>query len=335
MATNAPYYHMRGGQFTNPTNAPFLPDHAVAAEYDLPAPAPSNLSPNDATPAAVLPSYTYSEQQPSEESEVPIPSLEDNHHFVELLEAATTAAAGQASRVNNTQMEGAASLNSAQGKRKRASNSPPADGGTASAEQSKRAKMDAPPAHLHLHDTEGGARERSESSSVPPSNGSLLNDARAAGVHSAAALFRRTSEKSGRKYTRPPMSKLFISLQLTPENFLHLQAQAKSYMLDPAHPERQNCVGNRGKGDTDMVKLRLFNCVRDFLSDNVGEQYFGEGVEAPHRSDTMEAARALGEVKLPTEDKLVWPRDGNRIISLVTPLLRRMVTNERYVFLRT
>jgi hypothetical protein len=125
------------------------------------------------------------------------------------------------------------------------------------------------------------------------------------------------------------MSKLFMSLQLTPENFLQLQARAKAYMLDPAHPERQSCVGNRGKGDTDMVKLKLFNCVRDFLTDGAGDQFFGEHVEKPAENDTIEAARALGEDKVPAEGKLVWPRDGNRIISLVTPLLRRMVTNER------
>ncbi|PVI02327.1 hypothetical protein DM02DRAFT_641329 [Periconia macrospinosa] len=325
MATNAPYYHMRGGQFTNPANTSFMPDHAVAADYDLASPTPTNLSPNDAAATiATSAPYTYAEHRQSEETELPINSLEDNHHFVELLEAATTAAAGQAIRVNDTQMEG----DFGRGKRKRISSSPPADGGAANSEQSKRAKTDMP-LHLKLHDLENAAREGSESSSLAPSNESLLNDARAAGVHSAAALFRRTSEKASRKYTRPPMSKLFISLQLSPENFLHLQAQAKSYMLDPAHPERRSCVGSRGKGDTDMVKLKLFNCVRDFLSDGAGERYYGEGVEKPHKSDTIEAARALGEDKLPNEQRLVWPRDGNKIISLVTPLLRRMVTNER------
>jgi hypothetical protein len=121
-----------------------------------------------------------------------------------------------------------------------------------------------------------------------------------------------------------------MSLQLSPENFLQLQALAKVYMLDTSHPERQNCVGNRGKGDTDMVKLRLFNCVRDFLNDGVGEQFFGEDVEKPGEKDAIEAARALGEDKTPDPaERLTWPRDGNKIISLVTPLMRRMVTNER------
>ncbi|KAL4888190.1 hypothetical protein BDV59DRAFT_147962 [Aspergillus ambiguus] len=139
-----------------------------------------------------------------------------------------------------------------------------------------------------------------------------LNEARAIGVHSAAALFRQPS--SNKKYTRPPMSKLFASLELSPENFLHLQAAAKSYMLDDKHPERRDCVGQRGKGDTEMVKLRLWNCVRHFLEgEGHGERFFGENV--------------VNEGMGPRT--YIWPRDQQKIISLVIPLLRRMVTNER------
>jgi hypothetical protein len=151
------------------------------------------------------------------------------------------------------------------------------------------------------------------------------------GIHSAAALFRRPSDRNSRKHTRLPMSKLFMSLQLSPESFLHLQSEAKSYMLDPAYPERQNCVGNKGKGDTDMVKLRLFNCVRKFLEGGAGDRYFGEDAasERQRERDPQEAARALGEDEIHTRNDLIWPRDGNKLMSLVTPLLRRMVTNER------
>jgi len=79
-----------------------------------------------------------------------------------------------------------------------------------------------------------------------------------------------------------------------------------------------------------MVKLRLFNCVRDFLNEGVGEQFFGEDVEKPGEKDAIEAARALGEDNTPDAgERLTWPKDGNKIISLVTPLMRRMVTNER------
>ncbi|KAL1879521.1 hypothetical protein Plec18167_003978 [Paecilomyces lecythidis] len=145
---------------------------------------------------------------------------------------------------------------------------------------------------------------------LPPQQS--LSDARAAGVHSAAALFRQPS--SNKKYTRPPMSKLFSSLELSPENFLHLQAAAKAYMLDDNHPERRDCVGQRGKGDTEMVKLKLWNCVRHFLEvEGYGERFFGENV--------------LNEGMGPRQ--YIWPRDQHKIISLVIPLLRRMVTNER------
>ncbi|KAI9367474.1 hypothetical protein BJX61DRAFT_528330 [Aspergillus egyptiacus] len=144
---------------------------------------------------------------------------------------------------------------------------------------------------------------------TPPQS---LAEARAVGLHSAAALFRQTS--TNKKYTRPPMSKMFSSLELSPENFLHLQAAAKAYMLDDRHPERRDCVGQRGKGDTEMVKLRLWNCVRHFLEvEGNGPRFFGEHV--------------VNEGMPPRT--YVWPRDQQKIISLVIPLLRRMVTNER------
>lgn len=160
-------------------------------------------------------------------------------------------------------------------------------------------------AHQSFEGSDFGELTRSQSQSQ-------LADARAAGVHSAAALFRQPS--SNKKYTRPPMSRLYASLELSPENFLHLQAAAKNYMLDDAHPERRDCVGQRGKGDSEMVKLRLWNCVRDFLeSEGNGERYFGEHV--------------VNEGMPPRQ--YIWPRDQHKIISLVIPLLRRMVTNER------
>ncbi|KAF2501087.1 hypothetical protein BU16DRAFT_555593 [Lophium mytilinum] len=162
------------------------------------------------------------------------------------------------------------------------------------------------------------------------------NEADATMLHPRTALFRRPPTNPPKKYTRPPMSKLFDSLQLGPESFLQLQAQAKSYMLDPAHPARQACVGNRGKGDTDMVKLRLFRCVNDFLVQGAGEQFFGVGAEG--RDVGRGVVKAIGEGEnvdgelgenAGAETKWIWPRDGNTIVGLVTPLLRRMVTNER------
>ncbi|EEP76690.1 predicted protein [Uncinocarpus reesii 1704] len=146
---------------------------------------------------------------------------------------------------------------------------------------------------------------------LPPQQ--AISNARAAGVHSAVALFRQPSATS-KKYTRPPMSKLFASLELSPENFLHLQAAAKAYMLDDNHPERRDCVGQRGKGDTEMVRLRLWNCVSEFLDkEGNGSRFFGENV----------TSEGMGP------RQMIWPRDDQKIISLMMPLLRRMVTNER------
>lgn len=157
--------------------------------------------------------------------------------------------------------------------------------------------------------------------------------ARAAGVHSAVALFRSPSASAAKKYTRPPMSKLYGSLHLTPENFLHLQAAAKTYMLDTNHPDRQECVGVRGQTSVDMAKLRLFNCVKEFLEEGVGERFFPE-----HTSESSRGDQTTDDDRMSTDGpgfgdedgkRWVWPRDAESIISLVTPLMRRMVTNER------
>jgi hypothetical protein len=328
MAANAPYYQMRSSQFTTtPNSANVAPSHFVHddAEYELPA-APVSSSHLHTPP--------YTEHAGSQNpADIPVNTMEENHNLAELLEAATTAA-GQAAVAMDAQVAVAAHTTTHDGgKRKRASSSPVEDAAaTSQADRPiapKRRRIDAP-TDPHLQNTDTALHSNTGTSTLPQPGESLLNDARAAGVHSAAALFRRSSEKTARKYTRPPMSKLFMSLQLSPENFLQLQAKAKTYMLDTAYPERQNCVGNRGKGDTDMVKLRLFNCVREFLNNGVGEEFFGENVEKPGERDNIEAARALGEDKAPNaEGRLTWPKDGNKIISLVTPLMRRMVTNER------
>lgn len=187
--------------------------------------------------------------------------------------------------------------NSARGKRKRVGDSPT----LRTNPSAKRAKQD-------------------------PPHGSI-SAARAAGVHSAAALFRSPVPGSDKKYTRPPMSKLYASLKLTPEEFLHLQAAAKKYMLDPEHPERQEGVGIRAQGDNDMSKLRLFNTVREFLADRVGEAFFSE--DAALAKDDSTDGPGFGDAHSPAQQRWVWPRDGNQIVSLVTPLMRRMVTNER------
>jgi hypothetical protein len=332
MSANAPYYQMRPSRFvTTPSRTNATPSRFGPAddEYD------ASLTDLASLPEQHTASYTERAVRQSS-ADTSVHTFEENHNLAELLEAATTAA-GQAAQAMDAQDIGPANVATQGDGRKRRASSSAADDDAAENSQAdavatpKRRRVDVP-TDPNLQSAGHNSRGSSKSTSVGPSGENLLNDARAAGVHSAAALFRRTSEKTTttRKYTRPPMSKLFMSLQLSPENFLQLQAQAKTYMLDTTYPERQNCVGNRGKGDTDMVKLRLFNCVRDFLSDRVGENFFGENVEKPGERDSIEAARALGEDTAPkAEERLTWPRDGNKIINLVTPLMRRMVTNER------
>ncbi|KAF1913787.1 hypothetical protein BDU57DRAFT_502602 [Ampelomyces quisqualis] len=325
MASNAPYYQFCSGQsVTSPRSTNTTPSPFVAGDDDF-EPSTADVTAPHTLGTAYLPEHTV-RQTPKD---IPVSTSDENHNLAELLEAATSAAGRVAEIMDVDDIMAAHDKDS----RKRMSSSLIRDGSAVQKDDiaaSKRRRLDVP-MDPELKSTGHVSRSKSRSTSVPPSNPSLLQDARAAGVHSAAALFRRTSEKpTTRKYTRPPMSKLFMSLQLSPENFLQLQAQAKAYMLDTAHPERQNCVGNRGKGDTDMVKLRLFKCVKDFLDEGSGKQFFGENVEKLGETDAIEAARALGEDRVPESDeRLVWPRDGNKIISLVTPLMRRMVTNER------
>jgi len=124
---NAPYY-MRGHQFTNVANAHDVDQYAAL----------------------------YTDHQ---SSETPITSLEENHNFVELLEAATTAA-GQASRAMNTD----SAAFSGRGKRKRVSSSPVDEHGSGQgrrdrASGSKRARMDAP-TDPQLHGVDGVERSR-------------------------------------------------------------------------------------------------------------------------------------------------------------------------------
>jgi hypothetical protein len=134
--------------------------------------------------------------------------------------------------------------------------------------------------------------------------------------NSAAVLFREPSAKS-KKHSRPPLGKVFTSLELAPETFLKLQTAAKTYMLDEAHPERRDVVGHKKNvAGADLAKLNLFNCVEEFLSvQGYGEVYFGHNTGqhipgAPVRT-------------------MFWPEDSQAIIKLMMPLMRKMVTNER------
>lgn len=159
---------------------------------------------------------------------------------------------------------------------------------------------------------------------APILNAHLLNDAPdpTAAPHtpqpdsSASVLFREASSKS-RKYSRPPLGKVFTSLELAPENFLRLQIAAKAFMLDDAHPERKEVVGQKQiRGGSDVAKLNLWSCVDEFLAmHGYGDLFF-----APGAGDSIPGA---------PQRSLFWPRDRQAIIKLMMPLMRKMVTNER------
>lgn len=326
MSANAPYYQVRASQLintTDSTNAIHSPIPPQEANYTLPAPtAIASTDQQVKTPVSIKPT---AHQNPVDQP------IEDSHIFSGLLEAASSVASEQAMQADTVSPGVEVDVTAhGGGQKKRASCFPVGDVAVEEDAMSSKRRRVHVPTDPQLQEVDRSMSSSCDNSSGPQSSESPVIGSRTVGVHSAAALFRRSSERTSRKYTRPPMSKLFMSLQLSPEDFLQLQAQAKAYMLDTRHPERQNCVGNRGKGDTDMVKLRLFNCVRDFLNEEAGEQFFGEHVDKPGEREALEAARALGEESgSGMEGRLTWPRDGNKIISLVTPLMRRMVTNER------
>lgn len=238
MATNAPYYQVRAGQLATSTN-----NSNAAVQSSISQDEDHILVSASVTEHPIenqhLPSYPkHAIYQSGAEKQTS--TSEENHNLAELLEAATTAA-GQASLTMNPD-ETAWAEAVPQGKSKRKIGS---DGTTdtpdtsrALAEDqeipsSKRRRLDPSPTDpsLQVAHVDTTMRSTATYTSPSPPRGSPLPDARAAGVHSAAALFRRTSSLTARKYTRPPMSKLFMSLNITPENFIALQALAKAYML--------------------------------------------------------------------------------------------------------
>ncbi|QDS70614.1 hypothetical protein FKW77_000482 [Venturia effusa] len=126
------------------------------------------------------------------------------------------------------------------------------------------------------------------------------------------ALFRKSTPSPAKKHTRPPTKRVFESLRLLPEEWVRLEGEAKAFMLDTAHPERQACVGNRANGPTNDTKINLYRTVQRFLESDIGARFF---------------YMRLDEDDL--EERWVYPRDETALISLLTPLMRRMVTNER------
>lgn len=149
---------------------------------------------------------------------------------------------------------------------------------------------------------------------------------------SAIALYRPENKDLKTRCTRLPMAKLFGAFQVPPEEFLELHAAAKQYMLDPAFPERRDCIGERAKGEMQVGKVKLANYVKDFLEkDGIGERFFGENAAVATPDAAREGAEGGGEDggDSGSQQRKIWPRDAKDIITMLTPLLRRMVTNER------
>lgn len=179
--------------------------------------------------------------------------------------------------------------------------------------------IEAATAAADAHQRDLGKRKRGEEHAyIPVSTNDVTNEPAKTPTltNSAAILFREPSEKS-KKYSRPPLGKVFISLQLAPEAFLRLQHAAKAYMLNDDFPERKDVVGHKKlSNNNDVAKLKLYECVEAFLQqDGIGEQFFGHSSS----EDTADAQPRT----------FFWPEDRNKIVKLLMPLLRKMVTNER------
>ena len=75
------------------------------------------------------------------------------------------------------------------------------------------------------------------------------------------------------------MSELYEKLQVTPDQFLHLQAAAKDYMLDPDHPERREVIGKKSAVDlpsSNTAKIKLYRITSAFLwEEGWGEKCWG------------------------------------------------------------
>jgi hypothetical protein len=177
-------------------------------------------------------------------------------------------------------------------------------------------KLDGPSSRKRKRDIVISREGHTVADELLPDRQNAMSDAPrpSAAATSAAAIFRQSSATS-KRHTRPPIGKLYSSLQLSPEKFVHLQAAAKAYMLDQNHPERLDTIGQRGRGDTDLVRLKLWNFVKEFLDDlGNGQKFFGDHVP---------------DVDGQHPRTMIWPQDAEQIIKACVPVMRRMVTNER------
>ncbi|GAB7345224.1 hypothetical protein MBLNU457_3598t1 [Dothideomycetes sp. NU457] len=241
-------------------------------------------------------------------------------YFRDLVEVATDAAEGnrrsydQTSGQSLTEGTAAGPASTGSGKRKHTSS----DRGHESEEQHGRANGQTK--KRRKHPVNNDAKPASDRPAPEDHESSFSSDpsaARLAAAQPGPAIFRAPS---GKKSTRPAVAKEFRNLELCPESFHKMQAYAKKYMLDPEYPERKTYVGNRGQTDNAQIRHDLQKCVREFLEEGPGEEFFGADSADPNGD---------GERSGGNSRSFSWPADKELIIQLCSPLLRRMIVNER------
>lgn len=96
------------------------------------------------------------------------------------------------------------------------------------------------------------------------------------------------------------MSSVFFDLELGIDEFVQIQAAAKQYMLDPNHPDRDQCV-NPNRDEFSNTKLKMWETCKAFLEDEGwGERLWG--ADAPYIDEP--------------ERTLKWPNDKNKYVPL-------------------
>lgn len=141
--------------------------------------------------------------------------------------------------------------------------------------------------------------------SEPPKT--LIADARNLGIHSVMPLFKIPTEKgeiSTRKpnislppktcidtYVGKPVAKQYLSMQISRDWYLQIQAAAKLWMLDVSYPQRMGSVGLKTRAGADSTEL--FDCCMEFLEQQWGENCWGRMADSFEGRD------------------LVWPEDKN------------------------
>ncbi|KAF2221469.1 hypothetical protein BDZ85DRAFT_17617 [Elsinoe ampelina] len=165
-------------------------------------------------------------------------------------------------------------------------------------------------------------------------------------VRTPSALFRPA--KQVKKQTRPSLASLYSELQLTPENFVACMDAAKVFMLDPAYPERRNCIGSRTKGDNVNMKLELTKLTTRFLDEGSGSRFFGPDSDPPGdpngtfaqvivsgSTDQSASVQSQDSAEHHTQDggtiqrDFVWPSDKDEIVKRCIKLLRKVASNEK------